>query len=349
MRIEVRDTGRGVPPDRLEAIFERFVSDAAGDARSHSTGLGLPISRELARAMGGDVSASSGLAKGSCFALDLPGSAARAESTEERLAEPPPAGRLWVVGASSPLEVLLRFMMRELGVEARFIDRLPSEAEWADGRELAQAFLVDTWVGHGHCIELLPGILDHARQHESRVIVMCSVAQDAAFGVLEDVWQLFRPPSRDSLREALAWAFDSDAPAGPVTSAIASHMRILLADDNAVNQIIGKVMLEEMGADVVVAHGGQAALEESFRRPFDLILMDLQMPQMDGLETTRRLRVHERRENLPRTPVVAVTGQAAIEVETACRDAGMDEVLPKPYTIDQLRAVVESHIRQTTE
>ena len=349
MRIEVRDTGRGVAPGKQGAIFERFVSDATGDERHHSTGLGLPISRELARAMGGDVLASSTLALGSCFAFDLPCAAAPSDPTEERLREPLPAGQLWVVGASAPLEAQLRFMLGEMGVDTRFADRQPSEAEWAGAGLAAQAVLVDTWVGHGRCIDLLPAILDNAKRSGWRVIVISSVAQDAAIGTLDGVWQVFRPPSRDSLREALAWAFDTTGQAAPAQPTIASRRRVLLADDNPVNQIIGRAMLEEMGAKVVVVHGGQAALDEAFRSPFDLILMDLQMPEMGGLEATRRLRTRELEKGLARTPVVAVTGQVALEIELACRDAGMDEILAKPYTVDQLRRVVEAHLSQGVE
>lgn len=361
MRFEVRDTGRGIAPEKLEASFERFVSDAADAELGHGTGLGLPISRELARAMGGEISASSEPGRGSCFALDLPCVAAPADPADDaanglsakQLAERPrewlPTGRLWVVGASAPLELQLRGLLGELGVDARFLNRPPSDQEWADAGTKGQALMIDTWVGHGRCVALLPEILEEARRRDRRVIVVSSVAQDAAFGALEDVWQVFRPPGRETLREALAWAFDAVSPAPlPARPPIASRVRILLADDNPVNQIIGKVMLEQMGAEVVVVHGGQAALDESARRPFDLVLMDLQMPELDGLEATRRLRAHEQRLGHRRTPVVAVTGQIAVDIEAACRDAGVDEILSKPYTTDQLRRVVEAHTPQTT-
>jgi signal transduction histidine kinase/CheY-like chemotaxis protein len=361
LRVDVHDSGCGIAPHRLAAAFERFVSDAVGDERSHSTGLGLPISRDLALAMGGGLSARSEAGVGSCFTLDLPAPVAPTDAPAAHPAAP--AGRLWVVGASAPLALQLRAMLSEAGVDARFLDRPPHEAEWAawaawaDGTEgaahaaghaRAQALLVDTWVGHGHCVDLLPAILDKARRCGRRVIVVSSVAQDAAFGMVDGAWQVFRPPSQDSLHEALAWALDSDAQAAQARPAIASHLRILLADDNAVNQIIGRVMLEDMGAEVVVVQDGQAALDEGCRQAFDLILMDVQMPEMDGLEAARRLRQHEAREGRRRTPVVAVTGQLAADIAATCRDADIDEVLPKPYTIDQLRAVVESHTSRVT-
>jgi CheY-like chemotaxis protein len=346
MRIDVRDTGRGVAPERLGAIFERFVSDAGSEERALSTGLGLPICRDLALAMGGRITATSRLNEGSCFSLDLPCLPAAADPADEVLPYKPPPGRLWVVGASAPLATQLRFILGEMGVDSRFVDSPPGPDDWAAqaGQDTPrQALLLDTWSGHGRCVDQVPRMLDEARQAGRRVIVVNSVAQDAAFGVLDDVWQVFRPPSWDALQEALSWAFGHSADPAAGQPAAARPLRVLLVDDNTVNQIIGKAMLDAMHAAVTAAHDGQEALDELMARPFDLVLMDLQMPGMDGLEATRRLRQHEREHGLPRTPVLAVTGQDGAEVQRSCREAGMDEVLVKPYTVDQLRTAIDLH------
>jgi CheY-like chemotaxis protein len=125
-------------------------------------------------------------------------------------------------------------------------------------------------------------------------------------------------------------------------------MQVLLVDDNAVNQLIGKAMLETLGAHVTVVSGGHAAVEAAARQAFDLVLMDLQMPDLDGIEATRRVREGERSSGRARTPVVAVTGQACSDVAAACSTAGIDEVLAKPYTREQLRRVVEAHALDAT-
>ncbi|MEP7296080.1 MAG: ATP-binding protein [Burkholderiales bacterium] len=348
MRIEVRDTGRGIPAARQEAIFERFVSDTRDDEQTHSTGLGLPICRELARGMGGRITVSSRLAEGSCFALEMPCVPALTDSAEHRLPERPPPGRLWVIGASAPLATQLRFIFTDMEIDARFIDRLPTEAEWAEDGAPAQALMVDIWVGHGRCVELLPEVLDAVRRNGRRVIVINNVAQDAALGVLDDVWQVFRPPRWTSLREALTWAFSGTSHDAPLRPARPTALRVLLVDDNAVNQIVGKAMLELLGTEVLSVSGGQAAIDEALLRRFDLILMDLQMPEMDGYEATRRLRDAESRLGRARTPVVAVTGQVDGEVQAACRAAGMESVLIKPYTVDQMRVVIDTHSVGTT-
>jgi hypothetical protein len=139
---------------------------------------------------------------------------------EEALLDPPPPGRLWIVGASEVLALQLRFLLEELGVDTRFLDRAPTEAEWAEAGSTAQAVLVDIWVDHGRCVDALPCLLDTARQHRRGLIVVSDVAQDAAMGVIDDVWQLFRPLRRLCLHEALCWAFGparrerATAPAG---------------------------------------------------------------------------------------------------------------------------------------
>jgi CheY-like chemotaxis protein len=273
---------------------------------------------------------------------------ARPDAAEHRLPERPPPGRLWVIGASAPLATQLRFIFTDMEVDARFIDRLPTEAEWAESGAPAQAMMVDIWVGHGRCVGLLPDVLETVRRDGRRVIVVNNVAQDAALGVLDDVWQVFRPPRWASLREALGWAFTGagcDAPLRPTRPAT---LRVLLVDDNAVNQIVGKAMLELLGTEVVAVSGGQVAIDEALRRRFDLILMDLQMPEMDGFEATRRLHAAESRHGRGGTPVVAVTGQVDDGVQAACRAAGMRSVLIKPYTVDQMRVIIDTHSASTT-
>lgn len=345
LRIEVRDTGPGLSAAEQEAVFDRFVSTPPSGEHAFSTGLGLPICREFARAMGGDVSVRSEPGRGSCFALDLEAPACAPDAGGPGRPERPPPGRLWVIGASAALQTQLAFLLGEMQTEVRFVDHVPDDAEWNDGGTLPQALMIDAWVGHGRCVDLLPAILEGVHDAGRHVIVINSVAQDAALGVFDAVWQVFRPPRWHSMREALAWAFSAQAE-GAAPPAPATVLRIMLVDDNPVNQIVGKAMLELIGAQVLLVNGGRAAVEAARGEAFDLILMDLQMPDMDGLEATRGVRADETRRGVARVPVIAVTGQAGPEVETACRSAGMDAVLLKPYTSAQLHRIVAQHCRQ---
>lgn len=343
LRVEVHDTGAGIDAADIDTIFDRFVSAAPAAERAFSTGLGLPICRELARAMGGDVTAGSQAGNGSCFVFELACEAGD-PAADGGLARPekPPPGRVWVVGASAPLQIQLEFLLGEMDVDARFVDHLPSAAEWSEGASQPQAIMIDAWVGHGRRVDLLPSLLGGLGDINRRVIVINSVAQDAALGVFDAVWQLFRPPRWISMREALLWAFSARDDVDP-PAARSANLRVLLVDDNPVNQIVGKAMLELIGAEVKLVGNGRAAVEATHAETFDLILMDLQMPDMDGLEATRRLRLSESRRGAKRIPVIAVTGQAGLDVEAQCRAVGMDALLLKPYTSSQLHKIVAVH------
>jgi signal transduction histidine kinase/CheY-like chemotaxis protein len=119
--------------------------------------------------------------------------------------------------------------------------------------------------------------------------------------------------------------------------------RVLLVEDNPVNCEVGTAMLEQLGCRVEVAHEGAAALKHWLAGPYDVVLMDCQMPVMDGYAATRTIRGEERARNLPRTPIVAMTANAFREDRDACLEAGMDDFLSKPYTLLQLKQVIEAH------
>lgn len=341
--VEVHDSGRGVAAQRLEAIFERFVGDATGDAQAPSTGLGLAISRELAHALGGRVDVASRVGVGSCFTLELPCVVAPPPAGEEPASARALAGRLWVVGASPPLATQLRYLLGEMKIEGCFVDRLPDVSERNTGSAGPQAVLIDVWVGHGAGIDHLPRAMQAARSGRWRVIVVSGLAEDTSVAIPVDACQIFRPLRLSSLHEALVWAFDVPGGSGNRPLAMPA-VRVLLVDDNAINQLVGKAMLDAMGAEVVVADDGAAAVDAAAARDFDIILMDLQMPVLDGLEATRRLRANEQRSGRARTPVVAVTGMSPSEVATGFESTGIDAVLLKPYTIDQLRGVLARYV-----
>jgi CheY-like chemotaxis protein len=117
--------------------------------------------------------------------------------------------------------------------------------------------------------------------------------------------------------------------------------RVLVAEDNPVNSEVATIMLEELGITVVRAEDGRQALANAQADNFDLILMDCQMPEMDGFEATRRIIAHERTQDLPHTPIVALTGNAIRGDREACLEAGMDDYLAKPFEFDDLVAILD--------
>lgn len=126
---------------------------------------------------------------------------------------------------------------------------------------------------------------------------------------------------------------------------MASPRSILVADDDPMNRLVAEESLKYLGADVVAVASGSQAVEAATRGTFDLLLMDVHMPDMSGIEATMRLRAAERADGRPRTPIVALTASATVKDQQSCLDAGMDAVLTKPYRIEQLQAVLDTWCR----
>jgi CheY-like chemotaxis protein len=138
------------------------------------------------------------------------------------------------------------------------------------------------------------------------------------------------------------------ASAGPTTSGAVPHFsgRVLLVEDNPVNALVAEANLARLGLDVTRAEDGAQALSmlQHLERPFDLVLMDLQMPELDGMEATRRLRSWENDQRLDPIPVVALTANALSTDRARCLSAGMDDHLPKPFRVEELMAVLQRHL-----
>jgi len=120
---------------------------------------------------------------------------------------------------------------------------------------------------------------------------------------------------------------------------------VLLVEDNAINALIAREMLELMGLTVTVAGDGQQALDRLRQTPYSAVLMDCQMPVLDGWQATRQWREHERRTGATRTPIIAITANAVSGDRERCRDAGMDDYLAKPYELDDLANIVRRHLK----
>lgn len=118
--------------------------------------------------------------------------------------------------------------------------------------------------------------------------------------------------------------------------------RVLIADDDAMNRLVAIESLKYLGAQVVAVGSGAEALEAAGQQPFDLLLLDVHMPDMTGIETTMRIRAQEQASGSARTPIVALTASATVKDQQNCLDAGMDGVLTKPYRIEQLESVLKA-------
>ena len=321
LRIKVADTGIGLTDEQRQRLFQPFVqADSTTTRRFGGTGLGLSIVRRLAEAMQGGVEVESVPGAGSTFTVTV------------RLEEAAPP---------LPAEPLLAGLSLAVSLpdadEGRAIGRYLGDAGAAVSVEHARdmAFLgVRLADGAGWPVALLDGT-----------------------SVLADDAGLSRPWRRDALIRAVARAAGRMAEPTAAGAAIAGPERlggrVLVVDDNSVNRKILARQVELAGASTDAASGGEEALELWRKRPYDLVLADLQMPSMDGFELARRIRLSEQAEQRRRTPILAVTASALEDQEQKSRAVGMDGLITKPVGIEQLRATLDvwlkaARVEQTT-
>jgi signal transduction histidine kinase/ActR/RegA family two-component response regulator len=337
VRIEVADSGIGISPDQLARLFQPFHQADASVTRLYGgTGLGLSISQELARRMGGRIEVSSTPGQGSTFTLVLP---LQAEAEAAALAAPRRGQGVVLASASAGLVRHLRSLLHELAIEPEVQRGLPDDATLADCRLL----LLDS--------PLLAALPEPgpwlARQAAlgRRVVVLAPLNADAMPATLPAGLVLYKPVRRAALAALLDLRSDGAEPLAAPPPAPAG-LRVLLCEDNPVNQIVVQAMLAEAGASSTVAGNGEEALQLLRAESFDLVLMDLQMPLLDGLAAARRWRALEAEQGLPHLPIVAMTANAEGEEGAACRAAGMDGFLSKPFGLGALRQCLAQHARR---
>ena len=347
LRFAVQDSGPGVPVERRAAIFGEFEQgDGSTTRRYGGTGLGLAISARLVERMGGRLELDQPPLAGSIFRFDLPLAAAPGAAP----APPGLAGRRALVVARGRFEgPYLALRLSEAGAEvANAADAAEARAALASGRRF-DLTLVDCALGP----DLARSIAAAARAAGcARTLVLFTPFERRALGdVLAagfDGW-LVKPVRQRALLARLVDA--AERPAALARPALAPgearpELSVLLAEDNEINARIALKLLDRLGCDVAHAHDGVEALEAARaairgERPrFDLILMDIRMPGLDGLEVSRFIRVEEARAGLSPTRIVAVTANAFAEDRQACRAAGIDDFVTKPVDLEALGRLV---------
>ncbi len=353
----VSDTGVGIPAHQLDSIFDAFAQgDTSTTRRFGGTGLGLAISTDLVRLMGGEIKVESEVDSGSqfSFTLRLP----KADSPTDR-AEPRPdqvAGmHVLVVDDNDTNRHILDKMLTSWGMK-------PIATPDADAalRVLRQR------QASGHPVEVvvtdvhMPGkdgfqLVEELRNTESiadtPVIILTSGAgRDDARRCqqLRVVAHLMKPVKQSELLDALlltvtdGQATNAMAPAVDTVDTSAQRpLHVLLVEDGLANQKLAIGLLERWGHQVETAENGAIAVDLCSSRSFDLILMDLQMPVMDGIEATRRIRAAESGTSL-RVPIIAMTAHALVGDRQRCIDAGMDDYVSKPIRQKELYRAIGS-------
>jgi len=349
-RFSVIDTGPGVPADRREAIFDSFEQgDGSHARRFEGAGLGLAISRELVRLMGGELTLADNPGGGSIFAFSVrlpecvPVEPLAAQETRRRA----PEGTRALIIADSPFEApAMEARLAEAGVSVERARGLDLGLEALTGPQKPDVVIVDCALGPDATNRLAQAAREAGAR---RSLVLFSPFERRAFGQTAlkgfDGW-LVKPVRVRSLFERVAWDFEPAArPAPRLTPP--SVRRALIAEDNDINALISQKALQRLGFEVVRARDGEEALRLASpiapleSRPFDVILMDLKMPGLDGYETTRRLRRLEAACGWSPTPIVALTANAFDERKRSSSAAGFDAFLIKPVEFRALAGTVE--------
>jgi GAF domain-containing protein/DNA-binding response OmpR family regulator len=352
--IEVRDTGIGIAADRMDQLFQSFSQlDASISRRYGGTGLGLAISRRLAESMGGTLTAtSSGVAgEGSTFRLVLPVQAARLPDAPPPVPERSIRGcKVLVVDDNATNRRIIAGFLERWGVDGA-ATASPNEAiAWLrDGRDFDAAIL-DFLMPELDGVELAEAIAALRPEKPVPVVILSSIGQHNRTAP-NITATLVKPVKPSALHDALADALAATGPAAEAVveapasrpsapaaaPAIDTTLRVLLAEDNAVNQKLALRLLERMGLKADVVGDGRAAVDAIEAGSYDVVLMDVQMPEMDGLEATRRIR--RRWADRP-IRIVGLTANAMAGDREACLAAGMDDYVSKPIRPEELQAAI---------
>ena len=356
VRFRVRDTGIGISEEQLSHIFDEFTqADASMTRRYGGTGLGLAIARRLVALMGGELTVTSHVGRGSEFSFTLPfpvetpaGAATpgRAVSLGGR--------RLLVVDDNETNRRILRDMLGAEGMAVHEAHRADAGLEAlrraATARTPFDLAILDAQMPDQDGFELATAIRADAQLARTRLLILTSAGQRGdgercrQLGIQA---YLTKPIARADLIEAVGTVLAGTPSAAGGGDLVTRHsiaesrhtLRILLAEDNVVNQQVATAMLLKRGHQVDVVANGREAVDAVARERYDLVLMDIQMPEMDGFEATARIR------GLPEggtLPIIALTAHALSGERERCLERGMTGYLAKPFKAHELFAVVEA-------
>jgi two-component system, sensor histidine kinase and response regulator len=356
IKFSVRDSGIGIAPEAVARLFQAFSqADNSHARRFGGTGLGLAIAKELSHLMGGSIGVDSTPGMGSTFWFTLGAPHADvAPTVSDRdifqdvrvlAVDDIPANleilsrQLGALGMTcdsldDPRQTLERLRAAQTGDAPYLLALIDMKMPVMSGIELAGAIRADTALDATSLI-LLSSQSEEGQLGKALAAGFCAVLQKPVrMEELADcIERVLRPPSSDPL---------------PITTPFPEEenldgTHVLLAEDNPVNQSLALAHLRKLGCRVTLANNGLEALAAYRREPFDLILMDCQMPEMDGYEATRMIRADET--DGRRIPIIAVTANAMQGDREVCLACGMDDFLPKPYKQNQLKSLLEHWVR----
>jgi two-component system, sensor histidine kinase and response regulator len=347
--IAVQDTGIGIPQSLQTRIFDHFSQADNSTSRTYGgTGLGLSISRSLVELMGGTLSVKSAEGQGSIFSIAL--TLEKSLTTQSIMNQPGFEGlSLLACMAESDQFAPLCAQLSAVHIECVLMTEMT--AVFADLDHPAQtgygAILISEAFAHGHYALLLEKIRADYRWDQTPVLLVAESEHAQADGARFALTTVLQPPlSFAQLYLAIQHEVTGAARMPPSQSCSLDQARVLLVEDNKINQMVAIDMLEDLGMQVVLANDGYEALALLEQQVFDAIFMDCHLPEMDGYETTGKIRAMQQADQ-PRIPIIALTANAIAGDKVKCMLAGMDDYIIKPYTQDQLKGVLNRWLKIT--
>ncbi|MEM6512448.1 MAG: response regulator [Pseudomonadota bacterium] len=353
LRFSIVDTGIGIREENLDAIFDSFSQEDGGTTRRYGgTGLGLAISRELVKLMDGEIGVDSVLGDGSEFWFDVPFNVLardRVVLLVEQLAE----RRVLVVDDNATNREMLVNQLINWDMQPTAVDgAVPAIQSLEIAKKTGQPYDIILLDWHMPDVDGVMFATQLSRSESFRHIPIILLTSASVSEILDENGDaqvdayITKPVRQARLRDAMLHilgadndpVIDDDQTAGSAEDPLHGR-RVLLVEDNHVNQEVAKGMLHSLGITVELAKNGEEALAALSRGAFDVVLMDCQMPVMDGYQATREIRQREGHTDYHQV-VVALTANALPEDREQCLEAGMDDYLAKPFTVDRLRELL---------
>ncbi len=354
IRIEVSDTGIGIPADRLDRLFKTFSQVDSSTTRHYGgTGLGLAIVKRLAERMGGAVGVRSQPGAGSTFSVDVFLDAPAVQPQRTRLGQ---GRRVLIVDDVAASRRSLLSEVSQFGFAATAVDGVDDAIEALAPDVRFDAVVVDELMPLKGGHDLIAVLRTDVRLARMPIILLSLFGTDNDSTPAHVADAVASKPIRGT---ALATLLDQVMSGQPLQEAAsrptpAAHptfkgSRILLVEDNPVNQRVAQRLLQKLAAEVTIAHNGEDALNLVTRYKFDAVLMDCQMPVMDGFTATRRIREWETACGTPRRlPIIALTANVMSEDRERCMTAGMDAHLAKPIEPTQVIDILSRYLLSDT-
>jgi PAS domain S-box-containing protein len=358
LRFSIRDTGIGIPGDKLNLLFRSFSQIDASTTRQYGgTGLGLAISKQLAELMSGEIGVDSQVGRGSEFWFTVK----LRRSAECRSPAPPPVSiagaRVLVVDDNATNREILDAQLRAWGARVTEASDAPAALqalhEAARGSEPFDLAVVDMQMPGMDGEDLGREIKASSALRDIRLVMLTSIGFRGDARRLQEIGfaaYLTKPVRQSELRDALSLALAGGQEWQSAPSLVTRHslremqrggMRILLAEDNITNQQVAIGILKKLGQRADAVANGAEAIRALESLPYDLVLMDVQMPELDGLEATRIIRDPSSRVRNHSIPIIAMTAHAMRGDSEACLAAGMNDYVSKPVDSQALAAALE--------